>query len=165
MASCFFLINIPASKAKNYKYVLCAIDAFTRKVWLEAMKTKSSEASAVAFQEILERANAKPRSITTDNDSGFLKGDAQGGAADENTFEQLLERKGIQISTNAMRDHHALGIIDRFARTFKEALTQSMLRDKTSDWTQFVQEIQDNYNDTRHMAIKDRKSTRLNSSH
>ena len=29
-----------------------------------------------------------------------------------------------------------------------------MLRDKTSDWTQFVEEIQDNYNETRHMAIK-----------
>ena len=27
--------NIPASKAKNYKYVLCAIDVFTRKAWLD----------------------------------------------------------------------------------------------------------------------------------
>ena len=56
------------------------------KVWLEAMKTKSSEASSTAFQKILERANATPRSITTDNDSGFLKVNEQGGAADENTY-------------------------------------------------------------------------------
>jgi hypothetical protein len=42
---------------------------------MEAMKSKSSESSAIAFKNILCNAKDKPRTITTDNDSGFLKGD------------------------------------------------------------------------------------------
>ena len=77
------------------------------------------------------------------------------GKPDENTFEQLLEQNEIQITTNALRDHHALGVLDRFARTLKNALTQSMLREKTADWVKFVKEIEDNYNNTPHSAIND----------
>ena len=124
-----------------------ALLMYSLEVLLEAMKSKSSESSAIAFRRILENAKDKPRTITTDNDSGFFKGDMKAkykegaklvGKPDENTFEQLLEQNEIQITTNALRDHHALGGIDRFARTFKNALPQSMLREKTTDWAKFV---------------------------
>ena len=100
---------------------------YSLEVWMQPIKSKSSESSAKAFKTIFDNAKDKPRTITTDNDSGFLKGDMKAkykegaklvGKPDENTFEQLLEQNEIQITTNALSDHHALGVIDRFAGIF-----------------------------------------------
>ena len=55
-----------------YRYVLCCVDVFTRKAYAEPLKLKDSVSIAVAFQRLIDKAGAKPRSILSDHEAGFL---------------------------------------------------------------------------------------------
>ena len=46
------------------------------------------------------------------------------------------------------QDHHALGIIDRFARALKTILTKLFLEEGNTDWINNLDTIVKNYNDT-----------------
>ena len=93
---------------KYFRYVLCCVDVFTRKAHMEALKEKDSEACAKAFGKILKTSGVKPRSILSDQDAAFLR----------EPFQKILQKEGIALNLNALNDHHALGIIDNFARRF-----------------------------------------------
>ena len=88
----------------GYKYDLICIDVFTRKAYGEIMKNKDSISSRVAMTSILNQVGAKPRSMLIDNDAGFLSSDGSTGE----TFAAMLEKKGIALQTNALKDHKAM---------------------------------------------------------
>ena len=102
---------------KYFRYVLCCVDVFTRKAHVEALKEKDSEACAKAFEKILKNSGVKPRSILSDHDAAFLR----------EPFQKILTKEGIALNLNALNDHHALGIIDNFARRLKMILTTTFL--------------------------------------
>ena len=55
---------------KGYKYIFCAIDIFTRRVWCKAMKNKDNTSVLDAFENIIK--DNKPTVIISDSDSAFL---------------------------------------------------------------------------------------------
>ena len=91
---------------KDYRYLLCCIDVFTRKAYVEPMLFKDSEAVTNAFARILAFNKVQPRSIISDNDTAYQN----------ILFQKFLEMKEIAINYNALHDHHVLGIIDNFAK-------------------------------------------------
>jgi hypothetical protein len=125
-----------ARKNNGVKYILACVDVFTRKAYVEPMKQKSADNVKEAFEAILGRAGTKPQSLLSDQDGAFLGG----------TFGQLLNEKAIILNTNALRDHHVMGIIDNFAFRIKNILTKGFLNDKNVEWLGKIQEIVDNYN-------------------
>jgi hypothetical protein len=104
---------------------------FTRKAYLEPMKKKDSEACAVALKDIVKRSGAKPKSMLGDQDRAFLQG----------PFEKYTDKEGIAVNTNALKDHHALGIIDGYARRVKSGLTKIFLRRKNTKWIDILQKF------------------------
>ena len=130
-----------------YRYVLCCVDVFTRVAYAEPLKLKDSEALAAAFQKIVEKAGVKPRSILSDHEAGFLI----------DPFQKLINKYNIALSVNALHDHHALGIIDNFARRLKVILTTIFLKNKTTKWTDRLQDIIRVYNNSQHSSINDYK--------
>jgi hypothetical protein len=106
---------------KGYKYILCIIDVFTRKVWGYKMKKKDNDNVQKSFQKFLLDSNIKeytPTILMNDNDSTFIN----------KSFQQILENNKIIHQPNILDDHHALGLIDRFARTLKMILTRLFLQ-------------------------------------
>ena len=131
---------------KGYKYMLCIIDVFTRKVWLYKMKKKDNSNVQESFQKFLSDSNIKkyvPTILMSDNDSTFIN----------NSFQVILEKNQIIHQPNIIDDHHALVLIDRFARTIKTTLTRLYLQNKTTNWIDYFDEILNNYNDSGHIAI------------
>jgi hypothetical protein len=114
-----------ARKNNNIKYLLACVDVYTRRAYVEAMPQKSADSVKTAFTTILERANAQPKSLLSDQDGAFLGG----------TFGELLTQKKIILNTNALRDHHVMGIIDNFAFRIKNILTKGFLNSKNVEWT------------------------------
>lgn len=55
----------------GYKYVLLAIDIFSRYVWTVPLKTKQAAEVVKAFQTILEKDGRKPRYLRTDKGGEF----------------------------------------------------------------------------------------------
>lgn len=132
---------------KDYRYILCCIDVFTRKAYAEPMLFKDSESVTKAFARILAFNKVQPRSIISDNDAAFQ----------QLIFQKLLEMKGIAINYNALHDHHVLGIIDNFAKRLKTILTTTFLKEHNTEWLNVLQKILDIYNNSQHSAINDIK--------
>ena len=123
-------------KNDKFRYLLACVDVFTRKAYLEEMLNKDAIDVKKAFQIIVGRAKVKPNSLLSDQDGAFLGGE----------FGTYINKEQIILNTNALRDHHALGIIDNFAFRIKNILTKGFLNDKSVEWRTKIQGIVDNYN-------------------
>ena len=128
---------------KDYRYILCCVDVFTRKAFAEPMLYKDSESVTKAFAIILAFNKVQPRSIISDNDTAYQ----------QMIFQKFLEMKDIAINYNALHDHHVLGIIDNFAKRLKTILTTTFLKEGDTKWTDKLQPILDIYNKSEHSAI------------
>jgi hypothetical protein len=131
---------------KGYKYILCMIDVFTRKVWAYKMKKKDNKNVQDSFKQFISDSNIKeftPTILMSDNDGTFIN----------KSFQEILEKNQIIHQPNILDDHHALGLIDRFARTLKMILTRLFLQKKSTNWINYLDEIIKNYNNNGHSAI------------
>ena len=135
-----------ASQNDQYKYVFACVDVFTRKAYMEPMKNKDSPTCAEAFQEILNRSGVKPRSMLSDQDSAFLE---------KGALAKVAEKNNIVLNTNALRDHHALGIIDNYAKRLKTTLTKTFIDQGNSKWIDILQKIVDIGNKTKTTGLGD----------
>ena len=125
-----------AKKNEGIRYILACVDVFSRKAYVEAMKQKNAENVEKAFDDIIKKANATPESLISDQDGAFLGG----------VFTTYLKNKNIILNTNALRDHHVMGIIDNFAFRIKNILTKGFLNDNNVEWLGKIQGIVDQYN-------------------
>jgi hypothetical protein len=132
----------------GYNYFLVCVDVFTRKAWGEPMKYKDSVSAREAISTIINKYN-KPRSILIDNDAGFLSSDGRVGE----TFSQYLEKDGIALQTNALKDHHAMGIIDNFALRLRTILAKTAIKENSVRWIGQVDKILDIYNNAPNSAL------------
>ena len=131
---------------KGYKYILCMIDVFTRKVWVYKMKKKDNKNVQDSFKQFLSDSKINkytPTILMSDNDSTFIN----------KSFQEILEKNKIIHQPNILDDHHALGLIDRFARTLKMILTRLFLQTKSTNWIDYIEQIIKNYNNNGHSAI------------
>jgi hypothetical protein len=131
---------------KGYKYILCMIDVFTRKVWAYKMKKKDNQNVQDSFKQFISDSKIKkytPTILMSDNDGTLIN----------KSFHEILEKNQIIHQPNILDDHHALGLIDRFARTLKMILTRLFLQTKSTNWINYLDEIIKNYNNNGHSAI------------
>jgi len=135
-----------ARSNKGYKFILCIIDVFTRKVWTYNMTQKDNENVQVSFKKFLKDSGIQsetPIILMSDNDSTFVN----------ESFQRILVQNKIIHQPNIIDDHHALGLIDRFARTLKTIFTRLFLQDDMYNWIDNIDEIVENYNNDGHKAI------------
>jgi hypothetical protein len=129
---------------KPYKYILAVVDVFTRYAYCQPVESKTNDDVLHAFKIIIsKRAKAIPNVITSDSDSTFLS----------NEFQEFLKKLDIIINPVILKDHHALGIIDRFARTLKTILSKYYIRTKSTNWIDKLQTVIENYNHSQHDGI------------
>ena len=103
-----------ATSNKNYKYLLVAIDVYSRLGFVVPMKNKPCTSVNAALIEILDLT--EPNSITTDQGSEFINSD----------FKKRFTNRGIDITYVPVGSHHALGTIDRYVRTLREKINKYM---------------------------------------
>ena len=56
---------------KGFRFLLCAIDIFSKYAWVVPLKDKKGVSIVDAFQKILDDSNKKPNKIWVDKGSGF----------------------------------------------------------------------------------------------
>jgi hypothetical protein len=127
---------------KNYAYMFATVDVFTRRAYIKPMKNKTSEECSKALESVIKKWG-KPRVIMSDNDRAF----------EGKEFQDVLNKHNIILDENVIADHHALGIIDRFARTLKTIISHYFIHNKTKDWISKIDHIIDVYNDTGHKSL------------
>jgi hypothetical protein len=133
---------------QGYKYILCIVDVYSRKVWAYKMKNKDNINVFESFKQFIKDSNIekyKPTRIMSDHDSTFTS----------SQFKEILNKYDMIQNLNIKDDHHALGLVDSFARTLKKTFTRIFLSNGNSNWIKHIDEIIDNFNKMPNSAIND----------
>ena len=125
---------------KGYKYILIAVDIFTRQAFAAPLKNKSAAETLEGFKAII--AIHKPNAVYHDDDKAFL-----------GVFNKYCEDNNIVSITNYLEDHHALGVIDRFSRTLKSMIAKFMTAKDTTKYIDELNRLINIYNNTSHSSL------------
>ena len=86
---------------KRFRFLLCAIDIYSKYAWIIPLKDKKEIAVTNAFQKILNESNRKPNKIWVDKVSDFynrsMKLFLQNNAME--TYSTHNERKSVIVET------------------------------------------------------------------
>jgi hypothetical protein len=85
---------------RGYKYILLAVDVFSRKVFIEPIKSKDIPHVLQGFKELTK--HEKPRSILSDHEPAFIG----------NEFYEYLKKQEIVLNVNKLGDHKSLGMLE-----------------------------------------------------
>jgi transposase InsO family protein len=126
---------------KGYKYIFCAIDVFTRHVFCIPLKNKDNIDIINALKTVFKMIY--PQKIISDSDSVFTSKE----------FQKLLTEYDVIHETVPINDHPSLGIIDRFARTLKQRITDLFLGSGVNTWINDFDDIITDYNNSKNRGI------------
>ena len=101
-------------KNKGIKYLLCAIDLFSKYVFVIPLKDKKGISIVNAFNKIIKQSNRKANKIWVD----------QGGEFYNNVFEKWLSDNNI-IMYSTYNEGKSV-VAERFIRTLKNKLYKHM---------------------------------------
>lgn len=127
-----------ATKNKGYKFILIAVDIFTRMAFGIPIKDKKPDSVLQGFLKF----DVKPFSIYHDSGTEY-----------KGNFLKYLNENHI-INYNAeVGDHHSLGIIDRFSKTLKTMISKYMTAYDTTVYYDEVEPLIKVYNHTPHSSL------------
>ena len=126
---------------KGYRFILVAIDVVSKKVYAEALKTKSAQEVKEAFKKIFQEAKESdtlPYKVQTDKGGEFIN----------KVVRALAKEYGVKFFT-AEDDDTKAQIAERFNRTLKKKLFKYM-SDHKGVWYKPLPDFVNNYNRTVH---------------
>lgn len=128
----------------NYKFLLNIIDVYSRYAWSIPLKKKTPDEIAPHIEIILKLLK-KPIAFTFDQGSEF-----------KGAVNKLFEKYDVQVYLNdpgAINAKNKVGMIERLNRTLWNRIKKYMQTQQTLKFIDVLQDIVNNYNNTRHSAI------------
>ena len=124
----------------GYKYVLLAIDVFSRYVWVRPLKTKYAKEVVKALQSIFAEGRT-PHSIRTDGGKEFQN----------KTVKSFLTEYGIHLFStyNETQANYA----ERAIKTIKSKLYRYLISRNTLRYIDVLQDLVKSYNHTKHSSL------------
>jgi hypothetical protein len=150
-----FVLKKYENSNNGYGYILCIIDIFSRKAFCYPMKSKSLSDTTPAIKKFfstsgLHEFNSKALVIImSDSDSAFKGNDRN----EDQNFQKILSDNNAVLEPVKLNDHHALGVIDVFAKNLKRVLSKEFLENKKTRWIDILPKIIEQYNNTPHTAL------------
>ena len=123
------------------KYLLCAIDLFSKYAWVVPLKDKWGITTVNAFGKIISKER-KPNKIWVD----------QGGEFYNNLFKRFLKIHNIEIYSTYNKGKFV--VAERFIRTFKNKILKHMKTVWKNVYFDVLDHIVDKYNNTVLRSIK-----------
>ena len=127
---------------KGIRFLLCAIDIFSKYAWVVPLKDKKGVSIVTAFESILRQSNRKPNKIWVDEGSKFYNA----------FFKKWLQGNDIVMySTN---NEGKSAVAERFIRTLKSKIYKYITSISKNVYINKLDDIVDEYNNTYHTTIK-----------
>ncbi len=127
---------------RPYKYIMVAIDVFTKKAWAQPMKSMDQMDASVSMGKIIDQMPEIPQIIITDLGTEFYN----------KMMANLFNRLGVKHYS--IRGKHKACVAERFIRTLKSRLQKYFWANNTTHWTNVLDNFIQNYNNTYHRSIK-----------
>jgi len=138
------LLDIRKHSKSNYRknYIVCVIDCFSKKAWIEAISHKTAEIVLITFKNIIKRSKRTCEHLQTDDGTEFFN-------AKMKAF--CKEKDIIHFSvTTPMK----ASIAERFIRTISEKISRYMTHYKTKRFVHKLRDFERLYNNSYHRSIK-----------
>ena len=129
-------------KNKGIKYILCAIDLYSKYAFVIPLKDKKGIGIVNAFNKIIKQSNRKPNKIWVD----------QGGEFYNNVFETWLSYNDINMYSTYNEGKSV--VAERFIRTLKNKLYKHMAATGKNVYYDVLGDVVNKYNNTNHSTIK-----------
>lgn len=130
-----------ASQNHNNKYILCAIDNFSKFAYALPLKNKSGPHVAAAMDQILSKCPAKVKFIHSDQGKEFYN----------KHFQKVMKKWGIKHFHTFT--HLKAAICERFLRTLKGKLWFNFDLRGNHKWDDKLQKVLTEYNNSKHRTI------------
>jgi len=127
---------------KNFKFLLTAIDIFSKKGYTANMKNKSAKETAEAFESILKKSKRKPKLIHVDEGKEFYN----------KIFALLLKKNNIKLYST--KSESKSSVVERWNRTLKTKMYKYFTSVQNKNWIKIIDELVYSYNNTYHRSIK-----------
>ena len=129
-------------KNKGIKYLLCAIDLFSKCAFVVPLKDKKGISIVNAFNKIIKQSNRKPNKIWVDQGSEFYN----------HVFKKWLSSNDI-IMYSTYNEGKSV-VAERFIRTLKNKLYKHMTATGKNVYYDVLDDVVNEYNNTKHSTIK-----------
>ena len=127
---------------KGIRFLLCAIDIFSKYAWVVPLKDKKGISIVKAFQSILKQSNSKPNKIWVDKGSEFYNAYFKKWLRDNDIVMYSTHNEGKSV------------VAERFIRTLKSKIYKYMTSISKNVYIDKLDDIVDEYNNTYHTTIK-----------
>ena len=131
-----------SKKNKGIKYLLCAIDLFSKYAFAVLLKDKKGISIVNAFNKIIKQSNRKPNKIWVD----------QGGEFYNHFLKKWLSDNDI-IMYSTFNEGKSV-VAERFITTLKNKLYKHMTATGENVYYDVLYNIVNKYNNTKHNTIK-----------
>ena len=92
---------------KGFRFLLCAVDIFSKYAWVVPLKDKKGLSIVDAFHKILDDSNRKPNKVRVDKGSKFYN----------SSFKKLLKDNDIEMYS--IHNEGKYVVAERFIGTLK----------------------------------------------
>ena len=127
---------------KGIKYLLCAINLFSKYAWVIPIKDKKGTSIVNAFKKIISKGQRKPNKIWVDQDSEFYN----------QSFKDFLKINNIEMYSTYNEGRSV--VAERFIRTLKNKIFKHMNTISKNVYIDMLNDIVNKYNNTVHKTIK-----------
>ena len=131
-----------SKKDKGIKYLLCAIDLFSKYAFVVSLKDKKGISVTNGFNKIIKQSGRKPNKIWIDQESEFYN----------HVFKRWLSRNNI-IMYSTYNEGKSV-VAERFIRTLKNKLYKHMTATGKNVYYDVLDDIVNECNNTKHYTIK-----------
>ena len=135
-------IQLISKYNKGIRYLLCAINRFSKYAWVVTLKDKKEFTIVNAFQSILDSSKRKPNKIWVDQGSEFYNG----------LFKKWLEDNDREMYSTYNEGKSVVAEI--IIRTLKNKIYKHMTAVSKNVYFDVSDNLVDNYNNTFHRTIK-----------
>ena len=127
----------------GFRYILVAIDVFSKRAYAQKLKSKSGHFVAPAVSIILDQMFPRPIYCQTDRGTEYLCSQVQ----------ELFRSRNIKHYWS-YNDEIKASVIERFIRTLKSKMYKYFTHNNTHRWVDVLQSLVDSYNSSYHNTIK-----------
>ena len=131
-----------SKKNKGIKYLLCAIDLFSKYAFVIPLKDKKGISIVNEFNKIIKQSNRKPKKIWVDQGSEFYN----------HVFKKWLSDNDI-IMYSTFNEGKSV-VAERFIRTLKNKLYKHMTAINKNVYYDVLDDVVNEYNNTKNNTIK-----------
>ena len=131
-----------SKKNKGIKYLLCAIDLYSKYAFVVPLKYKKGISVTNGFNKIIKQSVTKPKKIRVDQGSEFYNND----------FKKWLSSNDISMYSTYNEGKSV--VAERFIRTLKNKLYKHMTASGKNVYYNVLHDVVSEYNNTKHNTIK-----------